>query len=159
MSDEIIAWRLKVSRVHELGIIPPDPSRLISEWLTTTDGLLEKLNNSALTFRIQSLRMHLAIDTHPSNEALQAFLTSLQAELGQMALAEPSTVLQINQVNAKGSGKNQQQQQGQKGQQSGKGGQQSGQSGKGGHSTTQRKVAWQVERVSLAIQSQRRCSV
>ena len=51
-ADEIIAWNLKLKRIHELWIVPPDVSRLITEWLNATDELLTKLNNASLTFRV-----------------------------------------------------------------------------------------------------------
>jgi hypothetical protein len=116
MSDEIIAWRLKMSRVKELGIVPPDPSRLVSEWIGASDELLRKLGSDSLTFRMQTMRMSLYIDTHPTEEALNQFLLALQSELANIALAEPSQNLSISQLNkqqpTKGNEKGQQQQKG-----------------------------------------------
>ena len=102
LSDEIISWRLKMSRVEELGIVPPDSSRLIDEWLKASDDLLKKLGNDSMIFRMQAVRMGLYLDTHPSQESLEKYLVTLQAELANIALAEPSTALTINQLNTKG---------------------------------------------------------
>jgi hypothetical protein len=111
MSDEILQWHLKMNRVVALNITPPDISRLVAEWTSAIDALLKVLQNEALTFRCQTIRLQLWLDTQPSNEGLKSFLDHTQAELSAIALVEPTNVLtppQVNQVNGKGNNKGQQ---------------------------------------------------
>lgn len=72
------SWRRWLTRVHELGIQPPDPVLLLSTLDRFAAGLAKQ--SPQVAFRVQVTRAALRVDTAPTDQSIQQLSESLLAE-------------------------------------------------------------------------------
>ncbi|OLQ07665.1 hypothetical protein AK812_SmicGene8938 [Symbiodinium microadriaticum] len=80
-------WYRHLDRAKTMGISIPDSSLLLQGVDKCVQGLLQ--SHASLLFRMHTVRMQLQLDTVPTHQAVEEYVTTLLAEFELLAIAMP----------------------------------------------------------------------
>ena len=96
-------WSRHLDRAKSMGISVPDSSLLLQGIDKSVQALLQ--SHTALSFRMHTARMQLQLDTVPSHDRVEEYVTALLAEFELLAVAMPDTSAKRPRVAALDKGK------------------------------------------------------